>query len=68
MGDLGSHYPVEITEPEETKNMKMLWVESKVKELESKIANLKRQLEGAELLRTECLAKYNMLKNSVDVK
>ena len=65
--DIGSKLPVNIEEPEETKSMKLLWVESKVRELESKICSLKRQLEGAELLKKEFEAKYTLLKTSLDV-
>lgn len=68
MSDIGERLPVEVDKLEETHNMKCLWVESKVKELESKILGLKRQLEGAELLKDQYVTKLKMMQQSIPTK
>ena len=66
MADLGSNLPVPIELPKETKSMKLLWVESQIKEKEAKILSTRRVLEGEELLLTTFRVKYEQLKNSRD--
>ena len=65
MADLNEHLPVPIEQPKETKNMKLMWLESRRHEMEKKICEFKRQLEGAELTLKSLQDAKERLINSV---
>jgi hypothetical protein len=66
MADLGSKYPVPITEVEETKSMKLLWIEARIKECEAKIAGYKRNILREEQLLNQLKTHVTTVQNSID--
>ena len=71
MADLGvdeNRLPVAIKTPEETKTMKLMWIEGRIHETHKQICNFKRQLEGAELTLQSQQEAKKMLINSVTAK
>jgi len=66
--DRGDQLPVPInTVVKETKEMRKLWIDSQIKELEARMAAKRRELLHLETLLKQTQQGYDLLDKSVDV-
>jgi hypothetical protein len=69
MADFGDKLPVPINrEVKETKEMRKLWLDSQIKELEARISAKKRELLHLETLLTQTKQGFEMLEKSIDAE
>lgn len=67
MADIGSRLPVPLDETVETKEMKLLWLESEIRQAEAKIAACKRTLLALEQEKDVRLKAQLELKRTIEL-